>query len=357
MKYTFFPTKDATLYSHSESINTGNDPILDLIKDNVDLDAQTSQSSRIVLGFDWTAASASLAKLPLFNTKFDANAFTANLKLYTSAVKNIPYSYKLVSYPLKESWEMGIGKLEHRPKTTKGVSWNFRDTSGSTAWTTPGGLYDTSSVQNQSQSFEFETSDINMNVSASIAIWEAGTSQSADGIILSFTSSQEADGLEYGSLKFYSRDTNTIYSPRIEIAWDDSTLDTGSLTTLSSDEILVYIKNNKYEYKESELARFQIRSRDIYPTQTYATTSVALQDYMLPTGSYYSIKDGETEETIIDFDATTRLSCTGSGNYFDFHMGALTAERLYKMIIKVEDRNYAGQVELYDSNHIFKVVR
>ena len=357
MKYTFFPTKDSTIYSHSESINTGNDPILELIKEDVNVDLQTSQSSRIVMGFDWTAASASLSKLPSFNTKFDLGLATAKLKLNIASAKNVPFSYKLTAFPIKQSWEMGIGKFDHNPKTVKGVSWNYRDYSGSTAWTTAGGTFHSASMEHQTQSFEFKSADVEIDISASVALWQTGLSSSADGIILAFTSSQEVDSLEYGSLQFFSRDTNTIYSPRIEIGWESHTIDSGSLLNLTTDEIMVYVKNNKYEYKEDELARFQIRCRDIYPTQTYGTSSAALKVSMLPTTSFYAINDAETEETVISFDGSTRLSVSPTGNYFDFHMGALTAERLYKLILKVEDRNYGGQVEHFDSNHLFKVTR
>jgi len=357
MKYIIFPTKDTTLYSHSESVNTGLDPILELIKDNVDVDAQTSQSSRIMLGFDWTTASESMAKIATFPTVLDQNKTKSIIKLYTVEANNIPYSYKLQAYTSRTPWEMGIGKWDHNPQTTKGASWDFTDTSGSTTWTASGGDADMNHTDSMTQSFEFQSTDISIDVSKSIALWEAKTSSSAQGIVLQFTASQEADSLEYGSLKFYSRDTNTIYSPRIEVSWQDHAFDTGSLSVLDTDEIMVYLKNNKYEYKEDELARFQVRCRDVNPSQTYGTTSAALQAYMLPTSSYYSIKDAETEETVIDFDAFTMLSCTGSGNYFDFHMSALTSERLYKLLIKAEGRNYNGQVEYFDSNHIFKVVR
>jgi len=38
-------------------------------------------------------------------------------------------------------------------------------------------------------------------------------------------------------------------------------------------------------------------------------------------------------------------------------MNSLTSERLYKIVIKTENRNWDGQIEKFDVNQLFKVVR
>ena len=355
MIYNIYPTKDATIYDYSASMNTGVDEILEIEKTNTL--ATSIHKSRALLGFSWGTAETELEALPRWGDKAGSSY---HLRLYTAKAKAIPYSYKLEAKHIKvnEPWEMGIGKRAHSPVTTKGVSWGFRDYSGSTAWTTPGGEFYTG-VINQTQSFEFESTDVKINISSSITRWAAASSALKTGsICILFSGSQETDSLSYGNLQFFSRDTNTIYSPRIQVGYDDSIWSTGSMDAITSDEILVYLKNNRYEYKDEEVARFEVRSRDIFPAATYATTSAALTNYYLPTGSYYSVKDAETEETVIDFDTSyTKISCTSSGNFFDIAMKALQSERLYKVIMKVENRNYNGQIEYFDSNHIFKVVR
>jgi len=356
MIYNIYPTKDATVYSYSSSMNTGNDQILEIEK-TIPVEGGAKYKARTLIQFDWATAYTELATLPgAFTAAFEAGNFSSDLKLHTTEVKNIPYTYKLEALRTDASWDMGIGKRVHTPITEKGVSWDYRTSSGSNAWSTAGvGI--TAGANIQTQSFEFESTDIDIDVSESVAVWQLSTNDNT-GLLLRITSSQEEDTLEYGQLKFFSRDTNTIYSPKLQIGWDDSVYYTGSMSQSTSDEILVYIKNNKYEYKESEVVRFEVRARDIYPTQTYTTTSAALDTYYLPTGSYYSIKDAETEESVIDFsDSYTKLSCSGSGHYFDLSMNALTSERLYKLILKVNSRNYNGQVEHFDSNHLFKVIR
>ena len=40
-----------------------------------------------------------------------------------------------------------------------------------------------------------------------------------------------------GNFSFFSRDTHTIYPPKLEVEYDDATFNTGSLTTLGADDI------------------------------------------------------------------------------------------------------------------------
>jgi len=357
MIYNIFPTKDATIYDYSASMNTGRDPLLELEKITSSSVFTGTHKSRALLYFDWETAETKLNLAPgNYSSKASSNNASWDLKLYTAEATAIPYSYKLEVKTMLEHWEMGIGKRDHNPITEKGVSWKYRDNSGSIAHTTPGAKVE-SLTNTQTQSFEFESTDILINISESIAKWRS-SSAANHGVCVSYTSSQEADALSYGSQKFFSMDTNTIYSPRIQVGWDDSSFSTGSLSAASSDEILVYIKNGKYEYQEEETVRFEVRARDTTPIQTYATTSAALETFYLPTGSYWSIEDAETEEKIIDFDSNyTKLSCTSSGNYFVFPMNSLTSERLYKIVIKTENRNWDGQIEKFDVNQLFKVVR
>ena len=351
MKYSFYPTKDATIYSISGSMNTGLDEILEISKTR---NSDINYFGRALLKWDWAAASQSLAALPSFEAS--ASAAEYKLKLFTTKAQNIRYSYKIVSSNLTQDWDMGIGKANSTPITDEGVSGGFRTESGSDAWTLVGGTTGSAATDNV-QSFEYETTDINLLISSSIQEWE-NTPANNHGLSLHFTSSQEADTKSYGTIKFFSRDTNTIYTPRIEVSWDDSIFSTGSLEAQSADEIVVYIKNNKFEYKEDSKVRFQVRARDVYPSASYASTHEALVNYYLPSTSYYSIKDAETEETIIDFNTSfTKLSCTSSGNFFDLYMNGLTAERMYKVLFRVDDRTFTGQREYFDNNHLFKIVR
>ena len=74
----------------------------------------------------------------------------------------------------------------------------------------------------------------------------------------------------------------------------------------------------------------------------------------LPTASYYSVKDLDTNEIVIDYDTTyTQLSSDSEGNYFDVYMNGLEPERYYKICIKT---NIKGSTLVLDDNYYFKIV-
>jgi hypothetical protein len=155
-------------------------------------------------------------------------------------------------------------------------------------------------------------------------------------------------------LKYFSIDTHTIYPPCLEFRWNDFSYSTGSLTTVQSDNISISLANNKGEFQEDSVNRFRINTRDKYPTRTFQTSSLYTNNKLLPTSSYYAVKDIKTEEFIIDFDTTfTKLSADSSGNYFDLHMNGLQPERYYKILIKT---TVAGTTLVLDNNYYFKVV-
>ena len=105
-----------------------------------------------------------------------------------------------------------------------------------------------------SQSFDYGSTDMRMNVTEPISILLASSSAySNEGFIIKRSGSvgnddsncPEGDSSEYGQFKFFSRDTNTIYQPKLEIVWKDFSYNVGSLNTLSGsqlDDIVFYMK-------------------------------------------------------------------------------------------------------------------
>ena len=78
-----------------------------------------------------------------------------------------------------------------------------------------------------------------------------------------------------GHLSFFSRDTHTIYPPKLEVEWDDSSWSTGSLTPLTGSDLqdaVIYIKGLRPEYKENTKHRFNFVGRTRFPRKTYSTT-------------------------------------------------------------------------------------
>jgi hypothetical protein len=156
------------------------------------------------------------------------------------------------------------------------------------------------------------------------------------------------------SLKFFSKDTHTIYPPQLEIKWNDSSYVTGSLTVLSNGNIAVTVGNNIGEYDRDTKYQFRVNARPIYPTRQFVTQSVYTLNSALPSSSYYAIQDVDTGEYVVDFDNSyTKVSCDSNGNYFDLYMNGLQPERYYKILIKSSFQNDTTVV--YDNNYTFKI--
>ena len=357
---SIYPDKDATINSQYYLQNTGQDSIVELSKTvNV---SSANYVSRILMKFDLSSISQSISTGVITSPKFYLN-------LYNSNASEIAYNYTIYAYPISESWEMGLGKDDDYPLTTEGVSWTYRDGENSgTRWTTGsmtgdatgssinysgGGTWYTGSVA--SQSFVYKSADIRMNITSIVNSWFDGTHVN-QGIILKYANDYETDNSELGSLKFFSRDTHTKYPPRLEIAWDDSTFSTGSLTPFTEDDNIIVYTRLKKNYNENDKPKIRVYARDRYPVRTYATASEykTVSKY-LPTSSYYSILDAHTEDVIVPFDTSyTKLSCDSNGHYFKFWFDALQPDRYYRLRFKID---YGDVENIVDNNSTFKLIR
>lgn len=204
------------------------------------------------------------------------------------------------------------------------------------------------------QSFDKYTDNLNVEVTDYVSEWLDGT-RSNNGFIIKKSKTDEQSTTKFGSIKFFSSDTNTIYPPVLEVRWDDTTFETGSLDPLDSDDMIVYVKNLGTEYKESSKGKIRVYGRERFPARTFSSTSNYTLVKYLPTTSYYSVVDADTEQVIIPFDTTyTKVGCDSEGNYFNFWFNGLQPERFYKFVFRV-DQN--GTTKYFDDNFYFKVVR
>ena len=355
--YKIFPNKDASIYSYYPTKNTGLDEVLDLsIYQSL---KNTSEVSRIILSFDNSEIS------DLLTSKILTANYKAYLKLYLANASEIPLDYTIYCHPISGSWDMGIGRTSNIPEITEGVSWKYRDTLNGSIFTSSvanttnsfngtnigGGSWYTGSNLISSQSFTYITNkDIELDITNTIS-----SSYYQDGFIIKHSPSLEFKTGSLFETKYFSTDTHTIYPPCLEFRWNDFSYSTGSLTIVPSDNINISLSNNKGEFKEETVNRFRINVRDRYPTRTFQTSSLYLNNKLLPTSSYYAIKDIKTEEFVIDFDTTfTKLSADPSGNYFDLYMNGLQPERYYTVLIK---SIINGNTLIFEDNNYFKIIR
>lgn len=219
-----------------------------------------------------------------------------------------------------------------------------------------GGAWFTSSFlsgEHYYQDFNKYTDNLNVNVTAYVNEWLNNT-RTNNGFIIKKSNTDECSTTKFGSIKFFSSDTHTIYPPTLEVRWDDSLFLTGSLDPLTSEDIILYIKGLSAEYKETSKAKIRVFGRDRFPQRSFTSTPIKDVKY-LPTTVYYSVVDAETEQILIPFDTNyTKISCDSTSNYFNFWFNGLQPERYYKFIFRV-DQN--GTTKFIDDNFHFKVVR
>jgi len=184
-------------------------------------------SNRALLQFDLSAISASISSGDIVNPRF-------TLTMKTAREQNLPIRYSLISYPITDPWNMGDGYF-FDGGSTRGASWLFRDYYSGSAWTTTGSSYYT--TPSASQMFDYEAGDVSMDVTAIANAWLNGTVVNNGLVVLS---SEETNPTGSGmSLYFFSQDTNTIYSPYLDVGWDDSVIVTGSISTGSVSIITI----------------------------------------------------------------------------------------------------------------------
>ena len=362
MIYTIFSVKDAAIYERYPEMNTGIDGLLEISKY---VDATSSYNSRVLVKFD----------LSELTSKFDNSILTQTasfyLKLTAANPSEIPTDYTLFAYPISQSWNMGTGRYSTQITGSNGVSWKFRlnSTNTGSAWSTAsfatgttgswtvtrgGGTWYTASAH--SQSFSYETADVVMDVTSAVRTWIQATIPN-EGFILKKSVSDEADlATSFSALRFFSKESNTIYSPRLEMRYDDSLYQTSHSIVDYTDEVVVNLTNLQESYLDTAKVRINISARPKYPVRTHATSSNYLDLYQLNSSSFYSIRDAHTDNVIIPFDQTnTKLSADSQGSYFTLNLNSLACERYYRVLIMTKVSS--TEQYIYDNNWIFKVVQ
>jgi len=369
--YKIFPTKDATLYSTYPTMNTGLDAILE--SSNILAENGNPGVARYLVEYDTTEIQ------DVINNKISSSAYNTYLRNYISTAQGINADVKLEIFATAQSWNNGTGYYLDDPKTTDGVSWNNRNSSGSGTWnmsgsvsgygytgsfnssyaTQGGGSWFTSSgvIPTITESFGLRSNkDLELGVKDLVNLWYSGSIPN-NGFLVKLSGSAEfnADENYQPILKYYSVDTNTIYPPQLEFRWRDYSLYSAATSSIvTTKQIKLSLDDNPGEFQPSSVNRFYINVSPLYPTRTYQTSSLFTSTNYLPTSSYYAIKDLSTNEFVINFDTQyTQISSDSRGNYFDVYMSGLEPERYYKVLIKTEIN---GSTLILDDDYYFKVV-
>jgi hypothetical protein len=355
MAYYFLTaSKDASIYLQQPNQNTGFDEILEISKIYY---GNVKDVSHTLIKFDMGYISKSISDSTI-------KLGDSTLILKETKSEEIPLEYTIYANPIFGSWEMGMGSRFDNISTT-GVTWNYREGDSKLEWVENAfESYTTSSINNgvggvwytnyqASQTFNYQTADINMDVKSILRAWMSSSIQN-NGFILKYSNSNESDTQDYGILKFFSKETNTIYQPKIRIGWDDQSFLTGSLLQLTEDDIKIGITNLKKEYKTGTEVKFKIFGRELYPLKTFTNTFSYNAIKYLPQNTYYQIKDVNSDDVIIPFSDYSKVSCDSNGNYIKINFSNWEAGRTYKIEFKV---NINGGIQYFDEDITFDLIK
>jgi len=337
-------SQDATIYLQQPYQNTGIDEVLEISKVYY---GDTPDMSRVLIQFD--------------NIELPDVPFSASLQLKITKADEVPARFSIEAYPISGSWEMGTG-TRFDNLTTNGATWMYRNgdntsinwyttmngitasysqfvTGDSSGW---GGSWYTSSIS--TQSFNYRLDDINLDVTQFFERW-ADNELVNNGIILKFPTANEQDTVDYGSIKIFSKETNTIYQPKLVITYLEDDSISGSLVDItdyinsSSYDVQyrVYSPNIKTSYNEGQKVTIKVDARELYPVKQFNSTFAYQVKYYLPTTSYYSIIDTVTKETIIPYSDASRVIQGEFNNLVKLNLTNWPIGRNYTLLVKTID--------------------
>ena len=375
MHHFIFPSQDTWISSGSNKItgdtfqdqNFGRDQILEVKKEFYN--SSFNYPTRALVNFSGTEFTELSKSVSDGTIASDAKYYLRLFEAEGNAELN-DTSYRLAIQPISQSWKEGSGKFGDNPKNTDGCSWKNRTNpigGTATAWDTPG--VSVLSVSASAQNFENESPDINVEVTNMVNMWLQGQSTKGNqGMLIRFNSTQETDSTHFGHLKFFSRNTHTIFSPRLEVRWDDhiacSGSNTGSLIQLGVsglDDNFLYMKGLREEYKVGERVKFRVGARKRYIQKSFTNSVQTVTGSFIPEGSgSYAIKDIATDEFIVPFEdnqdtSYTQLSCDSNSNYFIQYLDGFYPDRAYKILLKLKLDD--GQEQVFDDDFEFIVKR
>ena len=372
MHHFIFPSQDTWVSSGSNTTtgesfkdqNFGRDQILEVKKEffNNAFDHPT----RALVNFSGTEFTELSKSISDGTISSDAKYY---LRLYEAEGNaEMTEEYTLAIQPISQSWTEGTGKFSDNPKNTNGCSWENRSNPiGGTAVTWANAGVTVLTVSQSEQSFSNQSPDVNVDVTDMMKMWLSGSEENY-GMLVRFSGSQETDTETFGHLKFFSRNTHTIYSPQIEVRWDDHVPctgdNTGSLNQLvvsGLDDNFLFMKGLREEYKVGERVKFRVGARKRYIQKSFTTSVQTVTGSFIPEGSgSYAIKDIATDEFIVPFEdltgtSYTQLSCDSNSNYFIQYLDGFYPDRVYKILLKLKTDD--GQEQIFDDDFEFIVKR
>jgi hypothetical protein len=341
MRKFLIPTKDATIYQAFPSNNSGFDEILEIGKvvDTTLVEPNyTGSSARSLLYFN----------LPTTASVSTGSKYLLNLKLANAS--NVLRNQTLVVYQISQSWDEGSGFFYENVKNSNdGATWN--QLGSYTSWSRAGGTFLTASVSASTSLNTYPLEDIRIDVT-SILQPIVNANSASYGLAIQFPAADEADINNMGNIKVFSAQTHTVHQPTLEIAWDNQTFITGSLVAIPALNVKITPTNIKEIYTQGDIARIDLNVRDEYPLKSFDSTLRYKNKYYLPSSSYYSVVDVQSNITVIPFDSYSKIHCDGTSSYVVLDTSPLYKGRFYTLRFKSDWNGYSRTI---GNGTIFKI--
>ena len=336
------PQQDASIYEQFPRRNTGFDEILEIGKTTA-----TSGSVRAVIQFDTSKFTAPIGSEFFLNLRFArAEKFQRN---------------QIVElYVVSESWEEGTGVFEQDLRNPQdGATWFTRN--GSTNWAlanASASLGGSTGSLVTTHSFDWEPKDIRLNVTTLVREWIASGSFSGsddNGILVKLPTVNENSDIVNSNLRFFSRNTHTIYPPTLEAVWNTQTMSVAPNCGLSAapEEIDIFVPNLRPKMMTGSVHRVRFGVRSANTVKSFSTVARQRSGFFLPSGSHIGIQDAATKAFVVPFDTGSLLSADNTGSFFDLKIENMYINRTYKILVRTTK---PWGTEVVDTGHRFRVV-
>lgn len=335
-------TEDTSIYQRYPANNAGLDEIIEVGKVIKSTDVGTMYSSgsvRALLNLN----------IPSQNQYPTNSVYYLHLRLANA--KNVNRYQKIEVFPVSRSWTEGSGYFyQDIVNASDGATW--QECNKDINWTVSGSDY----VTTVSASYTISAvpiTDVKINVTSIIAPVVSGSNTIPwNGLLIKYPTSDETDHTNTGNIKFFSSNTHTIFSPKIEVLYVDQAFSTGSLKPIPNGNVKVVPKNLKESYTVGEIDKVYLVVRDPFPDKRFDAVQRYKTTYYLPSSSYFRITDELSGTIVYDFDQYSAINCDSSGSYIMLDTSALDINRYYTIDLKI---NNNGLVFFPEFNYSFKV--
>ena len=348
MRKILTPTKDTTIYEAFPTNNAGLDEILEIGKlidtdvDSVSTTAYVTASARSLLYFD----------LPTTES-VNANAeYYLNLRL--ANVNDVYRNQEVLVYPVSRSWDEGSGFFyQNVQNVNDGATW--RQCSQNVSWSMDGGDFLTGSTSASIRLSSYPLQDLRIDVTNILRPLVSQSLQNTFyGLVVKFPNADEVNKDNKGNIKVFSAQTHTVHLPTLEVAWDSQAFSTGTLQPIPSTlNVKVVPSNLQDKYAKGDIVKLSFTVRDQYPLRSFDSTLRYKNKYYLPSSSYYSITDVQSNTVIIPFDSYSKIDCDSNGSYITLDTSPLYAGRFYSIKLKIVSGSFT---KTFDPNIQFSIL-